>query len=69
MSKILNLITDGFTTIADAYVSPRSYVRPGRNGFQKDQAQLRGDVERVGKNMRKAIAAYHGKQSNKSSGG
>ena len=64
MSKILDLITEGFCTIGDAYVVRPGYVRPGRNGFQKDQENLRGDARRVGKTLSGKIAAYHGKQSN-----
>lgn len=65
MNKFLNIITTGFTTIADAYVQPRSYVYPSRSGFQRDQAKLRGDVRRVGQGMKTVIAAQNGKQSNK----
>jgi hypothetical protein len=65
MNKLFSLITGGFTTIADAYVQPRSYVHPSRAGFQKDQAKLRGDVQRVGQGMKTVIAAQNGKQSNK----
>jgi hypothetical protein len=69
MSKILYMITDGLTAIADAYVSPRAYIRPSRNGFQQDQAKLRGDVVRVGKDMKKAITTANGKQPNKRTSG
>lgn len=65
MNKFLSLIADGFTTMADAYVSPRSYVRPSRSGFHNDQAKLRGDVGRVAKGMRKTISSQYGKQPNK----
>lgn len=66
MNKILSFITGGFTTIADAYVQPRTYIHPSRAGFQKDQAKLRGDVRKVGQGMKTVIAAQNGKQPNKS---
>jgi hypothetical protein len=67
MTKFLNLIADGFISIADSYASRNEYKRPVRNGFQKDQEKLRGDVQRVGKNLTRTVTAYYGKQPNKSS--
>jgi len=65
MNKLFDLIANGFSTMADAYVAPRSYVRPSRSGFERDHAKLRGDVGRVGRGMRKVTAEQYGKQSNK----
>lgn len=67
MNKILSFIADGFLNIGDAYVSHREYVRPDKNGFEKDQAKLRGDVVVVGQGMEKVIAR-HGKQPHKLTG-
>lgn len=68
MTKFLAHLADGFITIVDSYESRRDYVRPVRDGFARDSAALRGDVARVGKDMRKAVAAQYGKQPNKNSG-
>lgn len=65
MNKVFNFIADGFINIAEAYVTHRNYVLPSHTGFLQDREKLRGDLKRVGQNMRTAATAQYGKQSNK----
>ena len=51
MNKLFAMLSDGAFSIADAYVSPREYVKLPRNGFRQDNASLRADVKRVGGTM------------------
>ncbi len=39
------------------------YIRPSKDGFKRDSANLRGDSKRVAKDIRKTIKE-HGKQAN-----
>jgi hypothetical protein len=68
MNKLLLLISNGAFSIADSFVAPREYAKPTKGGFQQDNAQLRGDVKRVGSGMATVIGK-HGKQPHKSTGG
>jgi hypothetical protein len=67
MNKILSLISDGASSIADSYVTSREYAKPTKSGFQQDNVKLRGDVKRVGSGMAMAIGR-HVQQPHKSSG-
>ena len=60
MTNLLRLIAIGADSIADSYVNPRVYNRPAKDGFLKDQEQLRGDVVKVGQDM-KGVIVKHGK--------
>lgn len=66
--KLFELIADGILSIADSSTSRRPYTYPVPDGFARDQENLRGDVNRVGDDMRHTITKY-GKQSNQSAGG
>jgi hypothetical protein len=60
MTNLLRLIAKGADSIADTYVNPRAYNRPPRDGFLKDQEQLRADVVKVGSDMN-GVIVKHGK--------
>lgn len=53
MPRILVVLRHGLYAIADAYTRPREYAR--HQGFSQDQASLKGDVRRLGSDMRKVI--------------
>lgn len=58
--KISKIVRDGAFSVADTYLRPRQYVFTA--GFSSDNEKLRGDVQRLGNDMKVAIRK-HGKQS------
>lgn len=58
MNHLRNFL-DGFALAINWGAPQRSY-QVTRGGFQRDQDKLRGDVKRVGQNLRQA-AKRHGK--------
>lgn len=66
MNHLLNIL-DGFASILENHLAPgRHYVRPRRAcGFNEDQKRLRGDVARVGKDLKKSISAYGDQSSSR----
>lgn len=65
MEHIRNLFS-GFTLAANWGVQNRGYQSP-RGGFVRDQQKLKGDVARVGEDLKKTYSRY-GKQVSKSRG-
>lgn len=59
MNHLMNLI-DGFASVVESYLfAGRRYVRPRRGkGLRRDRANLRGDVSRVGKDIKASMATY-----------
>lgn len=65
MEHLKNILT-GLSSVL--VIAPDSdYVRPGRGGFVRDSDRLRGDVRRVGTDMRRVTENY-GKQINNRKG-
>ena len=56
--KILKTIKKTLYAVADVYINPGAYARLSRDGFYKDQQNLRGDVAKVGNDMKKTITRY-----------
>lgn len=56
--KLIQLIKHVSTGLCQPLVlSPdRTYIRPGKNGFQVDSANLKNDVKKIGNDLKKQLS-------------